>query len=148
MAFIFRVSKFLGCIRHHRGFKIFPVSLNTRSTGAHVAGTENTLLLAQQSEGSHSTGFPLRLYPNLLRQFLLSAPVSSTNTSISGWPRKTCISRRYSAGKRSLLCLATITIFCLEKFETCRNLQMVLTCTQVPVSRMSAEVHAKVPQVC
>ena len=38
-----------------------------------------------------TTSLPRKLYPNLLTQFLLSAPVSSTNTSISGWSWKTCM---------------------------------------------------------
>ena len=72
----------------------------------------------------------LRLYPNLLH---LSAPVKSTNTSISGWPWKTCIPLT-----NHFCCLATITIFYLVKLDTCKNLQMVLTSTQVPVSVIRA----------
>ena len=80
--------------------------------------------------------FILGLY---LRQVLLSASVSSTNTSMSGWPWKTCISRRqikYILPIRDhSFAIATITIFCFVKFETCKNLQMVLIYTG-SISRM------------
>jgi len=58
LAFIFRnirFSKFLGCIPHCRGFKIFPVSLNTCSIGADVAGTENTLFASSAIWGWSTT---------------------------------------------------------------------------------------------
>ena len=74
--------------------------------------TDNVDQIFKELKSKHSDmeNTNLRLWAKLIEKGpMMIWIIRHTDTSILGWLWKTCITRRYSARKKSLLCLATIT---------------------------------------